>query len=135
MKTLVNKANPAIRITAPDITLENHCYYIWTDDGDCIIEFWERDWTLVEEEPEFEHRRKDTIYFLETAKTHYVDISELEKCIEWLKGLNSPVEADPVDLKNEAVAFCFDNGINTTPYQATRIAHHFYELGRNTKKQ
>jgi len=52
MKTLINKANPQIRITAPEITLENHCYYIWTDDGDCIIEFWEKDWTLVEEEPE-----------------------------------------------------------------------------------
>lgn len=51
MKTLVNKNNPAIRITAPEITLENHCYYIWTDDGDCIIEFWEKDWTLIEEEP------------------------------------------------------------------------------------
>lgn len=51
MKTLINKANPEIRITAPDITLENHCYYIWTDDGDCIIEFWEKDWTLVEKKP------------------------------------------------------------------------------------
>lgn len=54
MKTLINKKNPQIRITAPDITLENHCYYIWTDDGDCIIEFWEKDWTLVEEEQQEE---------------------------------------------------------------------------------
>ncbi len=48
MKTLVNKNNPQIRITAPEITLENHCYYL--DDGD-YFEFLERDWTLVEEEP------------------------------------------------------------------------------------
>lgn len=71
MKTLINKTNPEIMITAPDITLENHCYYIWTDDGDCIIEFWEKDWTLVEEEPVKEeicskcvhHRKDDDCYY------------------------------------------------------------------------
>ena len=33
------------------------------------------------------------------------------------------------DFEKEAVAFCFDNGINVTPHQAGMIAKHFYELG------
>lgn len=92
MKTLISKANPQIRITAPEIRKVIYsdgsfvyAAYIYSDE---FSEHFEPDdWTLVEEEPEFEHRRKDTIYFLETAKTHYADTSELEKCIEWLKGL------------------------------------------------
>lgn len=44
-------------------------------------------------------------------------------------------EQPKVDLEREAVAFCFDNGINITPYQATRIARHFYELGLKTRKE
>ena len=44
MKTLVNKANPQIRITAPEIKIEElpHDYYAF---------FSKKDWTLVEEEP------------------------------------------------------------------------------------
>lgn len=49
-------------------------------------------WYVTDEKPvewseEDEHRYGDAIYFLETTKTHYADTSELEKCIEWLKGL------------------------------------------------
>lgn len=45
MKTLVNKNNPAIRITAPEIKIEElpHDYYAF---------FSKKDWTLVEGEPE-----------------------------------------------------------------------------------
>ena len=48
---------------------------------------------------EDEHRRIDAIYFLETAKSHYADTSEIEKTIVWLKSL-------PLNLKkkNEDVA-------------------------------
>lgn len=97
MKTLVNRENPKVKITAPEIeTLYDKYhrvkyYYI----KDLRMGLLRENWALVEEEPEFEHRRKDTIYFLETAKTHYADTSELEKCIEWLKGLNSSVEEEP----------------------------------------
>lgn len=34
-----------------------------------------------------EHRIKDTIYFLETAKKHYASTEELDACIAWLKSL------------------------------------------------
>ena len=34
-----------------------------------------------------------------------------------------------IDYEKEAVAFCFDNGINVTPYQAARIAEFFYTNG------
>ena len=38
---------------------------------------------------EDEHRRNDAIYFLETAKTHYADTSELDATISWLKSLQN----------------------------------------------
>ena len=34
-----------------------------------------------------EHRVKDTIYFLDTAKKHYASTVELDACINWLKSL------------------------------------------------
>lgn len=37
---------------------------------------------------EDEHRLKDTIYFLDTAKKHYASSTEeLDACIDWLKSL------------------------------------------------
>lgn len=33
------------------------------------------------------------------------------------------------DFEKEAVAFCFDNGINITPHQAAIIAEFFYTNG------
>ena len=36
---------------------------------------------------EDEHRIKDSIYFLETAKKHYACTEELDACINWLKSL------------------------------------------------
>lgn len=36
---------------------------------------------------EDEHRLKDTIYFLDTAKKHYASTVELDACIDWLKSL------------------------------------------------
>lgn len=42
-------------------------------------------------------------------------------------------ERKEVDLERDAVQFCFDNGLNVTPYQAKTIASHFYELGENGK--
>ena len=42
-------------------------------------------------------------------------------------------EQQEVDLERDAVQFCFDKGLNVTPYQAKTIASHFYELGKNSK--
>lgn len=40
-----------------------------------------------------------------------------------------------VDLERDAVQFCFDKGLNVTPYQAKTLARHFYELGLNARKK
>lgn len=52
MKTLINKTNPAIRITAPEIEVheEEDMYFIPV--SDYCIPMCIEDWTLVEEEPE-----------------------------------------------------------------------------------
>lgn len=38
-------------------------------------------------------------------------------------------EGKEVDLEKDAVQYCFDKGLNVTPYQAKTIARHFYILG------
>ena len=38
------------------------------------------------------------------------------------------------DFERDAVSFCFDCGLNTTPYIAKTIAKHFFELGLKTQK-
>ena len=40
---------------------------------------------------EDEHRVKDTIYFLDTAKKHYASTVELDACINWLKSLKERI--------------------------------------------
>lgn len=42
-----------------------------------------------------EHRAKDTIYFLDTAKKHYASTVELDACIDWLKSLKDKVQPQP----------------------------------------
>lgn len=37
----------------------------------------------------------------------------------------------PKDIEADAVQFCFDNGINITPYQAKQIATHYLMVGHN----
>lgn len=44
---------------------------------------------------EDEHRAKDTIYFLDTAKKHYASTVELDACIDWLKSLKDKVQSQP----------------------------------------
>ena len=49
----------------------------------------------VEWGEEDEHRRIDAIYFLESAKKHYADTSEVEKTIDWLKSLPERLNLQP----------------------------------------
>lgn len=35
----------------------------------------------------------------------------------------------PKNIETDAVMFCFDNGLDVTPYQAKMIAKHYYKLG------
>lgn len=48
--------------------------------------------TTKEWSEEDEHRVKDTIYFLDTAKKHYASAVELDACIDWLKSLEDRVQ-------------------------------------------
>jgi hypothetical protein len=57
---------------------------------------------------------------------------EYQALIENVSSLQQ--EQPEVDLEIDAVSFCFDNGINISPRQATDIARHFYELGLNAKR-
>ena len=76
-------------------------YHLWTiqdaKDGDvlacengrigifkCLNDNLSLDGAWSEED---EHRVKDTIYFLDTAKKHYASTVELDACIYWLKSL------------------------------------------------
>ena len=52
---------------------------------------------------EDEHRIKDTIYFLETAKKHYASTVELDACINWLKSLKPQSEWKPSDEQEPIV--------------------------------
>ena len=52
---------------------------------------------------EDEHRRKDAMYFLETAKKHYASTVELDACIDWLKSIKPQNHWKPTDEQMEAL--------------------------------
>ena len=78
MKTLINKANPEIRITAPDGIVKNrtNCWAIWSE-GNRLMLLDKDNWTLVEEEQKEPHYTKRNALF--------------DKCVE---------NCDPVVMKN-----------------------------------
>ncbi len=45
-----------------------------------------------------EHRVKDTIYFLESARKHYASTVEIDACIDWLKSLRLQSQWKPSQL-------------------------------------
>lgn len=111
MKTLINKANPAIRITAPEITTEaapynNHQYVYWIP---AINEMYNPiDWTLVEGEQ------------TEGIKGN---LEEIPSNVDIEKEYKEYVEYDPVFRKH------------TNRYVGLAIAKHFYELGFKGRKE
>lgn len=48
---------------------------------------------------EDEHRRSDAIYFLNDAKKHYADTSEIDATIDWLNYLHKAKDLLPIDNK------------------------------------
>ena len=64
------------------------CYAVIVDDM-VVIKKGERKPAWNEED---EHKVKDTIYFLDTAKKHYASTVELDACIDWLKSLKDRVQ-------------------------------------------
>lgn len=66
-------------------------------DAGYTFDFEKKEWKKIERKPanwseEDEHRVKDTIYFLDTAKKHYASAVELDACIDWLKLLKDRVQ-------------------------------------------
>lgn len=81
-----------ISFGAKDSELQEATYYIPKgfhaevddDDDKVVIKKGEKPTTWSEDD---EHRVKDTIYFLDTAKKHYASTVELDACIDWLKSI------------------------------------------------
>jgi hypothetical protein len=59
--------------------------------------------TTKEWSEEDEHKLKDIIYFLDTAKKHYASTVELDACIDWLKSIRSQNTWKPSDEQMEAL--------------------------------
>ena len=66
--------------------------------------------TAKEWSEEDEHRIKDTIYFLDTAKKHYASTEELDACIDWLKSLTPQNRWKPSDEQMMALLYHCSNG-------------------------
>ena len=68
--------------------------------------------TLNERETAVKIELKDFLSFIDTLEVKEVDYKPMDN-----------------DFERDAVQFCFDNGLNTTPRIAKTIAKHFFELG------
>ena len=118
MKTLINKENPAIRITAPEI-IETSLYYVLdfaNDDNTSETDLFKDNWTLVEEES------KHTEVWVEGRTIFEQDAKkpvDLEKEIE--KKWN---ECDSIDEGMGA------EYANIVIEQFDEICKYFYELGQ-----
>jgi hypothetical protein len=98
--------------------------------------------TLIPElaENENERIRKDIIQFFRDAsnsKTRVINSNTFAEWAEYLEKQREQKSAEwsddkfPKDIEADAVQFCFDNGINITPYQAKQIATHYLMVGHN----
>lgn len=83
-------------------------------EGGLVAHFSEEDnYELVEQKSawskEDEHRIKDIIYFLDTAKKHYASTVELDACIDWLKSLKPQSHWKPTEEQLMALRDAIDN--------------------------
>ena len=79
MKTLVNKNNPQIRITAPEIkvNIDTQTFYI----GDEMFDM--EDWTLVEEEPSIVKTIKEFVEKGKRCEQQAVEDNDQENYVFW----------------------------------------------------
>ena len=68
----------------------------------------------------------------------YIDkssiITEIRRLLDSLEVKDVDYRPIDKDFERDAVSFCIDNGLNTTPYIAKTIAKHFFELGFKAQK-
>lgn len=112
-----------------------------------FVEGWRK--KPVEWSDEDEKTRRNLISLLANMRGDRITEETYQKYYPWLKDLRpswKPSEGQPqvagvgkmepeVDLERDAVQFCFDKGLNVTPYQAKTIARHFFELGLKARKE
>lgn len=113
MKTLINKTNPAIRITAPEIGAYQGWAGVYYLVSPLFLTFWADEWTLVEEES------KHTEVWVEGRTIFEQDAKKPEVDLE--KEIKKHTDLFQADIEY--------------PLRLTAIK--FYELGRKeqTKKQ
>ena len=155
MKILINKVNPQIRITAPEIRKVQDSplfepYYTIKEGDSVEVCLSEHYWTLIEEE--------ENISWADRLKERLSKMSqeEIDKAFEEMGGDNdesptleeylkaayhSPIETEPVDLEKEAdfedewKTYYDSHLYNRCPMPSKReIARHFYELGKKGGK-
>ena len=162
MKTLVNKNNPQIRITAPEIkvNIDTQTFYI----GDEMFDM--EDWTLVEEEPSIVKTIKEFVEKGKRCEQQAVEDNDQENYVFWggfrncaeniLREVEEPTEGikgnseeipSNVDLEKEMIAYIerhfhirYDETLEVgndplTTHDFEEIARHFYELGFNARME
>lgn len=110
MKTLVNKRNSQVKITAPDGMVKNrtNCWAIWSE-GDRLMLLDKDNWTLVEEEPKkinfyqivpqsYEEKVK---MYMTTTKKELAEMMARRDCIEdaLQQQRMFDISQEPVDLE------------------------------------
>lgn len=107
---------------------------------DALAEFRNHIVSLQQEEPEricprcvYYNRIDDMCECPHGGMEYFINENGVYKCNMFEKVEQQ--EQPEVDLERDAVQFCFDKGLNVTPYQAKTIARHFYELGLNVRKE
>ena len=121
MKTLVNKQNPQIRITAPEIKLGTN-FLGEKVYGIGFPYLQAEDWTLVEEEP------KHTEVWVEGRTIFEQDAKKPEIDLE--KEIDMFFDGWSID---EDLGLVDDEGWSVTVGDIKNVARHFYELGKGGK--
>lgn len=94
MKTLINKNNSAIRITAPEFKMNEYRRWYTPDETRKTVELTPENWTLVEEEPKHtEVWVEGRTIFEQDAKKPEVDLEKTaaekakayDKALEWMR--------------------------------------------------
>lgn len=131
MKTLVNKRNPQIRITAPEIVLSANKEQYWIAGiPQTARTYLAKEWTLVEEESKHtEVWVEGRTIFEQDAKKPEMD---LEKEMDKYYGMYRDKTGKTYDVEDDEP--CFDWKEDELSENKMRMARHFYELGLKAKR-
>ena len=96
---------------------------------------------LAEIEKRMQELRPTNTHQMQVGEKMDRDVLMWLNALTWVKKILETLEVKEGDFKpidddfeRDAVNFCFDNGLNTTPRIAKTIAKHFFELGLKAQK-